>query len=482
MIYDFLKRVPLFADLPDEVLREICQRSEEVHLPAGRELFAEGAPGDKAYITMEGQVEVVKQSSGREVLLAVRGPGEVIGEMALLEATPRMATVRARTDSTLAAIPKAQLDHLLTTSLPVARALFYTVLGRWRATESMLRQSEKMAQLGTLSAGVAHELNNPAAAVKRGADQLREAVLQYEQAQTALGRLQLGQAQQAALTQLRERAQAMASRPAELDALARSDHEAELESWLDEHGVQDAWELTPSLVDLGYSPQDLEALAGKFEADDLRAVIGWMNAMYTLHNLLVEVSHGATRISDIVKALKGYVYLDQAPTQSVNIHEGIDNTLLILRSKLTAGISVRREYAADLPRIEAYGSELNQVWTNIIDNAADALKGQANGLITIRTRKEDSFAVVEIEDNGPGIPPEIQPRIFDPFFTTKPPGQGTGLGLDITYNIVVYRHRGEIKVTSQPGKTCFQVSLPINFTGDSSTQKASAQSMQQGAR
>jgi signal transduction histidine kinase len=193
-------------------------------------------------------------------------------------------------------------------------------------------------------------------------------------------------------------------------------------------------------------------------------VTTWLNATFTVHNVLAEIGQGASRISEIVKALKSYSYLDQAPVQAVDINEGLDDTLLILRHKLKTGIDVRREYATDLPKLQAYGSELNQVWTNIIDNAADAVANASDGTgtITIRTRQEGAWVVVEIEDNGSGIPPGVQSRLFDPFFTTKPPGQGTGLGLDISYNIVVHKHRGDIRVFSEPGRTRFQVWLPMN--------------------
>jgi len=248
-----------------------------------------------------------------------------------------------------------------------------------------------------------------------------------------------------------------------MDALARSDRERELEEWLQHRGVEETWEVAPALADLAYGEEELEGWLRRLAPDKFVVAVRWLAAIHTLHGLLAEIGQGATQLSEIVKAIKSYTYLDQAPVQNVDIHEGLDNTLLILRSKLKAGITVKRTYDRGLPPIVAYGSELNQVWTNIIDNAADALQG--SGEITIRTRRESGWVVVEIEDNGPGIPEEIMPRIFDPFFTTKPPGQGTGLGLDITYNIVVYRHRGDIKVTSQPGKTCFQVWLPINFQG-----------------
>ncbi len=460
-VYDFLKQVPLFADLPEADLRRLCQVTVEVRLSAGEELFAEGSAGDRAYVIVEGQLDVVKTSSGREVLLAVHGPKAVIGEMALLEDQPRMATVRARTASALLAIHKEQFDDLLSTSPSAVRTMFYTVLARWRATEAMLRQSEKMAQLGTLTAGVAHELNNPAAAVQRAAGQLQTALAQASVAQSHLNQETFTDAQRQALEKLAGHAQKQAPEPRRLDPLGRSDLEQSLERWLEGRKVLDAWELAPALVDLGYDARGLEELAAPFAPDQLAIVLRWLVATYETHRLVHEVGQGTSRISEIVKALKSYSYLDQAPVQSVDIHEGLNNTLLILQHKLKAGIGVRREYAADLPKIEGYGSELNQVWTNLIDNAADALEGRG-GTIILRTRREGQGIAVEVEDDGPGSPLEIQPRIFDAFFTTKPPGHGTGLGLNITYNIVVHRHRGEIKVTSQPGKTCFSVWLPVS--------------------
>lgn len=460
-MYAFLKKIPLFSGLPETDLRHLCQMVEEIQLATGAELFEEGSPGDQAYIVKDGQLEVLKASSGRQVLLSVIEPGDVIGEMALLEQKPRMATVRARTDCTLLVVHKEQFDHLLRTSPSAARTMFYTVLERWRVTEATLRQSEKMAQLGTLSAGVAHELNNPAAAVKRGAGQLQAALAQFEAQQIDLNQLTLTQEQQETLQGLRQRARELAAQPPELDALVRGDREYEMETWLEARGVTEAWQCASTLVNLTYDTTEMSTLAEHFGNDQLPAVIRWLNATYMVHNLLAEIGQGASRISSIVKALKSYAYLDQAPVQAVDVHEGLDNTLLILRHKLKAGISVRREYAPDLPQIQAYGSELNQVWTNIIDNAADALGG--TGTITIRTRQEGGWVVVDIEDDGPGIPPEIQSRLFDPFFTTKPPGQGTGLGLDISYTIVVHKHRGDIKVLSKPGQTCFQVWLPLDL-------------------
>ncbi len=320
-----------------------------------------------------------------------------------------------------------------------------------------------MAQLGTLTAGVAHELNNPAAAVRRGAGQLDQVLADFSSATLHLARLELDSTRQKALDDLSLKARQAASQPAlSLDPLARSDLEAELEAWLDDHQVEDGWELAPALVNLGYDTDGLAGIADRFTPAQIPVIVGWLNLAYSLHSLLYEINQGAGRISEIVKALKSYSYLDQAPVQDVNLHEGLDNTLLILRSKVSK-IRIRREYDPHLPRILAYGSELNQVWTNLIDNAADALENTAGAEITLRTTHLGSWVRVDIDDNGSGIPLEIRSRIFDSFFTTKPPGKGTGLGLDISYNIVTNKHRGDIKFFSRPGSTSFRVLLPVNF-------------------
>jgi signal transduction histidine kinase len=380
--------------------------------------------------------------------------------MALIEQAPRMATVRARFDSILLGIHQNQLQQLLDMSPSAGQAILHTVLGRWRNTESLLRQSEKMAQLGTLTAGVAHELNNPAAAVQRSANQLQENLNRFEEAHLQLGQFSCNDTQQKMLNELTLLAQTQSTRLVTLEPLVRSDREYELEEWLVNHHVEESWELAPILVNLDYQTADLEKIAVIFKGSELDTVVHWLGAMATVYSLLVEISHGAGRISDIVKALKSYSYLDQAPIQEVDVHEGLDNTLIILRSKTRAGIYVTREYAPDLPKITAYGSELNQVWTNIIDNAIDAMNGQ--GHLTVRTRRSQNEVIVEIEDEGPGIPPDIQSKIYDPFFTTKAPGKGTGLGLNISYNIIVEKHRGDIHLESRPGRTLFQVHLPIN--------------------
>jgi signal transduction histidine kinase len=461
-MYEFMRKVPFFANLTDADLRSLVQSAQEVHLAPGQELFAEGSTGKLAYIIREGELEIMKQVDGRPILLSVRSePGQIIGEMALLESTPRTASVRARTQTSLLAIYQDQFEALLNNSPAATRMMLHMVLERWRNNELLLRQSEKMAQLGTLTAGMAHELNNPAAAVKRGVDQIGSAILDAQQAYGALLALGVSAHQQTALQGLAQQAQARMKLSPQLSALERSDREFALERWLDEQGVTFGWQMAPTLVSLGYSTDELASLVTEFGPDHFKGMIQWLSAHAAVYEMLAEIGEGAQRVSDIVNVLKGYVYLDQAPLQTVDIHEGINNTLLILRKKLGSGVTIDRQFSPDLPKIEAYASELNQVWTNLIDNAVDAMQGE--GEIKIRSRRQGDGVIVEIEDNGPGIAPEIQKRLFDPFFTTKPPGKGMGLGLEIVYNIVVHKHHGHIDITSVPGSTCCKVWLPIDF-------------------
>jgi signal transduction histidine kinase len=454
--FEFLKQIPLFAELDEPDLRKLCSLVGDVRLEPGEELFRQGGAGDLAYVIREGEIEISRFSDGREIPLAVRKAGEVIGEMALLEEAPRMASARARTPSLLLAIGRGELEQLLTSSPTAARSMLGTVMQRLRETEAALRQSEKMAQLGTLAAGMAHELNNPASAALRGAVELREAV----------GELLQGPNRVAGLGLAPEQFQELASRmqgagkgePRVLGALERGDLEEQVERWLREHGVPDGEMLAGELVETGYDPEELGRLEQSFPGRQLEEILHLVWVSCRANHLLAEISQGAREISSIVKAMKSYVYLDQGPLQEVDLHEGLENTLVILRHKLKRGIMVLRDFQKDLPRLPARGGELNQVWTNLIDNAAYALEGK--GRITLRTRREGAWAVVEVEDDGPGIPAEAQPKIFTLFFTTKPMGQGSGQGLNTSYHIV-RRHGGTLDFRSQPGRTVFTVRLPL---------------------
>jgi signal transduction histidine kinase len=271
----------------------------------------------------------------------------------------------------------------------------------------------------------------------------------------------LGPVQLATLAELRQVATEGARKPAVMKAIARTDREVALEQWLAQRGIDTSGELVPALVSLDYRERELGRLAEIFPGAGFPLVIDWLSRLYGIYSLVDEIGLGAGRIAEIVRALKTYTHMDQAPVQSVDLRQGLDNTLIILNSKLKGGVSVVKEYADDLPVIEAYASELNQVWTNIIDNAIDAMGGE--GTLLVRARRDGPWVVVEIEDTGHGIPEEIQSKIFDPFFTTKEPGQGTGLGLNLSRNLVVQKHHGEISVTSKPGSTRFTVRLPIDL-------------------
>lgn len=460
----FLHKLSLFSELSDSDLDKLIDMAEEVELKQGEVLMEEGQPGDALFIVLDGDFEVSKRSGNQEVVLAVRGTGEVLGEMALIEDLPRSATVRASRESKLLKITKGVFQTLIGSSTSAALSVLHTMSARVRNTESMLRQNEKMASLGTLAAGLAHELNNPAAAARRAVDQLKGSLDAWGRARAAMAALDLDQAQLDVIAGLRDRIASATPAVRVEDPLERSDREAALQDWLEERGVDDAWDLAPTLVSRGWSIEDLGRIAGEFQPGQLPAVLRWLSIGSNVYGLLGDASVSLERITAIVGAVKDYSYLDQAPIQDVDIQDGLENTLVILAHKLKGGIRIRREYAPDLPKIEAYASELNQVWTNIIDNAIDAMGGE--GEIRLKTSAENDLVVVEICDTGPGMPPEIQRRIFEPFFTTKPPGVGTGIGLHISYNIVVQRHAGRIEVDSRPGGTCFKVSLPTRLKRD----------------
>ncbi len=454
---ELIRKQLLFAVLSEHDIDWLGQMAEPVYIKAGEYLMHEGEPGDTLYMAMEGDFEVTKRSGNSDVVIAIRGVGEVFGEMSLLEARPRSASVRALKDGTLVKISQAVFNQLIETHPAATLSILRTVMGRLRNTEAMLRQNEKMASLGTLSAGLAHELNNPAAAAKRSSAQLRDLVSDWHRCTAWLGMSGLSTEQNTTLDTLRDEMVKRAVALPPLDPLTRSDRESELQTWLEDRNVDAAWEIAPVLINFGWGTDDIAELSRAFSPEQFAIVARWLCVGCSIYALLDEVNKSAERISEIVKAVKSYAFLDQAPIQEIDVHEGLENTLVILRNKLKAGVKVMREYADNLPRIEAYGSELNQVWTNIIDNAIDAMEGK--GELRLRTYVDDKCVVVEITDNGPGIPPQVQSRVFDLFFTTKPPGVGTGMGLHITYNIV-QKHRGQIQFTSKPGETTFRVSLP----------------------
>ncbi len=439
-----LRSVDLFSGLDDAALSDLDRDLRPCSLPQGETLFEEGDPGDTAYLVTSGEVEILKASDDRSVRIALSGPGALVGEMSLLTGEPRTASARAATNTELLSIPKASLDALLDRDARAVRALFDVFITRWREQQSRLRQSEHMAQIGVLTAGLAHEMNNPAAAVTRGSTLLRSAIGRRIAAEAALPpAIEIP---------------GPGARGRTLAPIDRADAEDDLETALDAFAVADAWRLAPILADVGYTAADFAEVEGSAAV----AVVEAISARAEVDALVAEVEEGSRRLSELVAALKSYSYLDRAPTQEVDVARGIDDTFLILKSK-TAGIAIVRDIDPNLPRISAYGSRLNQVWTNLIDNAADAIRdaGLTSGQITVTATATEGFVRVEIANNGPEIPRGVRDRIFEAFFTTKAPGRGTGLGLDTVYDVVVNQHRGTIEVDSSPEATVFTVALPI---------------------
>jgi len=460
--YQYLKEIPLFASMPAIDLEKVSLTVESIKLKTGEFLFREGSQGTDAYVVQSGEIEILKTANGREVLLAVRGEKTLLGEMSLLESTPRTASIRARKDCQLLVISKDSLDKVLHSSPTAMQSIFKTILKRLRDNQQQLQQSEKMALLGTFTAGIAHELNNPAATMQRGAVQLRESHNRLKHAFASLLRLNLSLEQMNRLEELSGHIEQIAGKPAEMDAMIRSEKEELLEALLEEHGVENSWEIAPALVDLGFDEKFITILAEDFKNIPLQEVINWLSTTHNSFSLLNEISQGGQRVSEIVSALKSYSFHDQAPVLNVDVNKGLDDTLIILHHRLKHGINVIRKYSDNLPQIMAYGSELNQVWTNIIDNAIQAMEDKEDAQIQIQTSREGDWIKVEIQDNGPGISENHQAKVFDSFFTTKEPGKGTGLGLNISYNIV-QKHHGDITVSSAPGKTSFNILLPLNF-------------------
>jgi signal transduction histidine kinase len=332
------------------------------------------------------------------------------------------------------------------------------------AQEVTLRQNDKLATLGKLSAGMAHELNNPTAAAQQAARQLSTLVLKFGIVDAELAGLGLAAHELQAIKSYSGRIDDRVHQLNFLDPLDRSDREAELQDALETAGVEEPWEIAPSLVNLGLNADELAGLVNEVQSDRLASALTLLAAQHNRASLLSSLNESTGRIIELVKALKTYTYLDQAPRQLVDVHEGLDSTLVMFQNRLKPGIEVHRSYADGVPEIEAYGSELNQVWTNVIDNAIDAMDG--HGTIDIVTQVDGDSVIVELRDDGPGVPATLADQIFDPFVTTKAPGEGTGLGLNISHNIVTQKHGGEISLTSEPGRTSFIVKLPTTAPAD----------------
>lgn len=441
---EILRGLPYFADLPDDLLSNVCDGSDQLEIEPNTVIIEEGTDSEEMYVVVEGELVVTKKTGDKELVLARLGPGEVVGEMALLDQAPRTATVTASQESFLIRVPVSAFEELLQDPR-VVRRMFKTVTSRLRDIEDTLRHEERMAALGRMAAQLMHELNNPAAAVARSTDEL---IRLYE----SLGE----EAAVVAGALMGETGSHSPAPPSALSALERADREEAVAVWLEGKGVESAWDLAPALVDAGWDPEGLENATAGMDQDLATHFARWLGLRTAAEQVIGEIGIGARRISELVRVVKDYSYLDQAPVQELDLSEGIRDTLILLKGKLR-DIDVTVDIPQDLHPVEAPGRDLNQVWTNLIDNAADAM--DEHGKLSIVARNDGDHVVVEVSDTGSGIPEDTVDRIFDPFFTTKEPGKGTGLGLH-TVHTLVNRAGGDITVSSDTTGTTFRVRLP----------------------
>lgn len=450
-----------FQQLPKEQLEWACDRAKELTLPAGTQLIEEGSDPNGFFILLKGRMSITRRSDGMEMPVGQHEAPAFFGEIPVLTDSPVLVSMHTLTECYLYQINCCDFLTLLHECRGFERSIFRTVSQRLRGLESFIRSREKMAALGTLSAGLAHELNNPAAALVRALRDVVPAMRELERMNLLYGLENPDPEQTQEWQSVRDRGYE-AILHSTTDAMTLSDREEELLDWLEDYGVKDAWKLTEPLAAAGIEAATLEHLMSGWRdrTDELRDQgIRWLALSFDAMSMIKNGLRGAERISELVHSMKSYSHLDQGAQQFVDVHEGLEDTIKLLSYKLKSGVTVCRQYDRSLPQICAYGSELNQVWTNLIDNAIDAMDGK--GTLEIATSRDGDYVCVQIIDSGTGIDPSIQSRIFEPFFTTKEMGKGSGLGLETVNRIVENRHHGVMTLTSEPGRTCFTVCLPV---------------------
>jgi signal transduction histidine kinase len=453
-----LLRVPVFADLPEDQIAWFIGQSQELTLKTGDFYLRQGDPADAMFVILEGVIQGRGELGGETIVFSVE-PGGVTGSLPFSRMKQFTVSARAETDSRALRFPASLFPDLVQKMPELTKRLVGLMSDRIRETTRLEQQRDRLASLGKLSAGLAHELNNPASAAKRAVSQLRDILKKIKDASQELGRRDLSSAQKSEIEKLEASFTQQDVVPP--DALTISDLEDQIDSLLRSHGQNDLWQLAAGLARRNIKPEVVESLFAKLDGDTARSALVRIAASVEVASLLHEIESSTSRISDLVGAIKEYTHMDQAPVENADVVKSLETTLTILNYKLKQGVVVKRDYHPVPLLVNSFGSELNQVWTNIIDNAIDAMHGK--GDLRIRTFRDGACVVVEIRDDGPGIRPEVQPHIFEPFFTTKGVGEGTGLGLD-TVQRIVKKHRGNIQVSSKPGDTRFQVWLPLAGT------------------
>ncbi|HEX8634248.1 MAG TPA: ATP-binding protein [Pyrinomonadaceae bacterium] len=464
---DALRRVSVFADLPEEQLEWFAARATERRLAVGEILSVRGQKPEWMIVYLEGEVQSVRDESISDGYIYIARAGdpatEVSGLLPYSRMTENPGTTRAVLPTRVLLFPARLFPEMLERMPALGQRLVGVMSDRVRETMKADVQRDKLMALGRLSAGLAHELNNPAAAVRRAAADLLDALGEVRVADLRLCRHNFSAEQRALITGFEHEAITRQRDAPPLGALELSDREDALGAWLAEQGIPEGWKAAAHLVEGGITLSSLETIMSQLGAAATGDVLARVAAQLRMARLVNDIEAGSARISDLVGAIKEYSYMDQVPVQEIDLHRGLENTLIILKHKLRKkNINVVRDYGEDVPRLTAFGSALNQVWTNLIDNAIDAMP--EGGTLKVRTKREPADVMVEIRDNGGGIPAEIQSHIFEPFFTTKAVGEGTGLGLDTSRRIVL-KHRGDIRFETRPGDTCFQVRLPLKPGG-----------------